>query len=343
MKTSVRSTFLALREDIPISRSVMRGRDAITVAVEHEGEHGYGETVTSRYMKLPKERILRLLEPVGPQLACYPDPETALEAWKPRDLPPAVAAGVESALLDLVGRRAGVSLHTLLGSPIAPAAATARTIGIVSPAQAADQAEEYALAGFSMLKVKVGAADPAEDRKRVAAVRKRVPHTRLLLDVNGGWTREQALHELGHYAEAGAEAVEQPTAPGSPSDLCWLAERSPLPVIADEDVESYEDALRLAGKVQGVNVKLAKCGGVRAALRISTALAGSGTHLMLGCLAGSTLSIAPAVHVVDRARWVDLDGHLLIDADPWTGIGGANGTVRVSGRPGLGISPAGCP
>ncbi|WP_374212084.1 enolase C-terminal domain-like protein [Streptomyces sp. PSAA01] len=80
---------------------------------------------------------------------------------------------------------------------------------------------------------------------------------------NGGWAREAALRELGYYAEVGAEAVEQPTPPGSGNDLCWLAERSPLPVIADEDVLGYDDALQLAGKVQGVNVKLAKCGGVR--------------------------------------------------------------------------------
>ncbi|OPF76704.1 dipeptide epimerase [Streptomyces antioxidans] len=341
MKTSLSSTFLALREEIPISRSVMRGRDAVTVTIEHQGMRGCGETVTSRYMELTKERILRMLGPVGPRLARYPDPETALEAWDPGELAPAVAAGVESALFDLVGQRAGVSVHTLLGTARPPSAPTARTIGIVSPDEAADRAQEYTAAGFSVLKVKVGAADPAEDRHRVAAVRERAPRARLLLDANGGWTRERALSELGYYAEAGAEAVEQPTPPGSGNDLCWLAERSPLPVIADEDVLGYDDALRLAGKVQGVNVKLAKCGGIRTAVRISEALAGSGTHLMLGCLAGSTLGIAPAVHLVDRARWVDLDGHLLLKADPWTGIGGTDGTVRLSNRPGLGVRPAG--
>jgi L-alanine-DL-glutamate epimerase-like enolase superfamily enzyme len=117
-----------------------------------------------------------------------------------------------------------------------------------------------------------------------------------------------------------------------------VAKESPIPVIADEDAVSYEDAVALAGLVHGVNVKLAKCGGVRTALRIHDALRGSGTELMLGCLTTSSLGIAPAVHLADRARWVDLDGHLLLADDPWTGIGGTDGTIRPSGRAGLGVS-----
>lgn len=91
--------------------------------------------------------------------------------------------------------------------------------------------------------------------------------------------------------------------------------------------------------MHGVNVKLAKCGGVFAALRICEALRGSGTRVMLGCLTASSLGIAPAVHLVDRAHWVDLDGHLLLAHDPWQGIGGADGTVRAAGRAGLGVRP----
>jgi L-alanine-DL-glutamate epimerase-like enolase superfamily enzyme len=92
--------------------------------------------------------------------------------------------------------------------------------------------------------------------------------------------------------------------------------------------------------VHGVNVKLAKCGGVHAALRIAEAIEGSGTALMLGCLTASSLGLAPAVHLADRARWTDLDGHLLLADDPWSGIGGADGFVRASDRPGLGVTHA---
>ncbi|MEV5905793.1 enolase C-terminal domain-like protein, partial [Streptomyces sp. NPDC052127] len=112
-------------------------------------------------------------------------------------------------------------------------------------------------------------------------------------------------------------------------------------VIADEDAVDLEDVRRLAGRVQGVNVKLAKCGGVHAALRIAELIEGSGTELMLGCLTASSLGLAPAVHLADRARWADLDGHLLLAHDPWTGIGGEDGVVRVSDLPGLGVHEVG--
>jgi L-alanine-DL-glutamate epimerase-like enolase superfamily enzyme len=142
---------------------------------------------------------------------------------------------------------------------------------------------------------------------------------------------------LPSYAELGVEAVEQPVSPGDPEALAQLAERSPLPLIADEDAVTYEDVRRLAGRVHGVNVKLAKCGGPYAALRIAELIEGSGTELMLGCLTASTLGLAPAVHLADRARWADLDGHLLLADDPWTGIGGADGVVRTNDLPGLGV------
>ncbi|MFP8942505.1 enolase C-terminal domain-like protein [Streptomyces fenghuangensis] len=123
--------------------------------------------------------------------------------------------------------------------------------------------------------------------------------------------------------------------PGSPS--------APLPLIADEDATGYDDALRLAGRVRGVNVKLAKCGGVHQALRVIDALDGSGTDVMLGCPTASSLGTAPAVHLADRARWADLDGHLLLAHDPWQGIGGADGTVRATGCPDSVSPPAPAP
>lgn len=260
------------------------------------------------------------------------------------DTPPhaAVTAAVESALLDLVGKRASVPVHQLLcarGAP--PRAATARTIGITAPERAQAQAARLVRDGFSVLKLKAGAPDAAEDLARVRAVRTAAPHVRLLLDPNGAWTVQESERLLPLFAELGVEAVEQPLAPGDPEALAKLAERSPLPVIADEDAVDLEDARRLAGRVQGINVKLAKCGGVSAALRIAELVAGTGTELMLGCLTASTLGIAPAVHLADRARWVDLDGHLLLADDPWTGIGGTDGTVRASRDPGLGIRERG--
>ncbi|WP_414505789.1 mandelate racemase/muconate lactonizing enzyme family protein [Streptomyces sp. NEAU-L66] len=345
MKVSQRTVRLELTEPLRISRSTMAARDAVWLAIEHQGHSGYGEAVTSTYYGLDAATLGRLLHEAARELARCATPESALDALRAGDLPapgtpPAVTAAVESALLDLVGKRAGLPVHQLLGASEAPSAATARTIGITSCRAAAEQAGRLTRLGFSVIKIKAGAPDPEDDLDRVLAVRNAAPHARLLLDPNGAWSPALADALLPRYAGLGIEAVEQPLAPGDPEALAALAARSPLPVIADEDAVGFEDARRLAGRVHGINVKLAKCGGVTAALRIADLLAGSGTELMLGCLTASTLGLAPAVHLADRARWTDLDGHLLLAHDPWTGIGGTDGTVRAGREPGLGVRPA---
>ncbi|MEU0197947.1 MULTISPECIES: enolase C-terminal domain-like protein [unclassified Streptomyces] len=340
MKSSLRTVRLALAEPLRISRSTMAARDAVWLTVEHDGLRGHGEAVTSVYYGLGTETLLRLLTAVD--LSRFTDPESALEALRAGELPggdtpPAVTAAVESALLDLAGKRAGLPVHRLLGAAAPPVAATARTIGITAPVHAAAQARGLAARGFEVIKVKAGAPDPEDDIERVRVIRDAAPRARLLLDPNGAWSVAQADALLPRFADLGVEAVEQPLAPGDPEALAALARRAPLPVIADEDAVNLEDVRRLAGHVHGVNVKLAKCGGVHAALRIAESIEGSGTALMLGCLTASTLGLAPAVHLADRARWTDLDGHLLLAHDPWTGIGGTDGTVRTSGLPGLGV------
>jgi L-alanine-DL-glutamate epimerase-like enolase superfamily enzyme len=342
MKAGLRTVRLELTEPLRISRSTMSTREAVWLRLAHEGATGHGEAVTSVYYGLDAARLERLLVDAGASLARFPGPEAALEAlcageWPGDGTPPAVTAAVEAALLDLAGKRAGRPVHRLLGMPEAPVAATARTLGIISPARAAAQARSLAACGFEVIKVKAGSPDPEDDVERVRSVRAAAPRTRLLLDPNGAWSPAVAGALLPRFADLGVEAVEQPLAPGDPEALAALAARSPLPVIADEDVVSLEDARRLAGRVHGVNVKLAKCGGAHAALSIAQAVEGSGTELMLGCLTASSLGLAPAVHLAGRARWADLDGHLLLVHDPWTGIGGEDGRVRTSGLPGLGV------
>ncbi|MFF8315366.1 dipeptide epimerase [Streptomyces lydicus] len=342
MKATQRTVRLDLAEPLRISRSTMAARDAVWLTVEHDGLRGHGEAVTSVYYGLDADTLGRLLAAVATDLPRFRDPESALDALRAgelagEDTPPAVTAAVEAALLDLAGKRAGSPVHRLLGAATAPVAATARTIGITPPVRAAAEARCLTASGFEVIKVKAGAPDPEEDVERVRVIRDAAPRARLLLDPNGAWTTGQADALLPRFAELGVEAVEQPLAPGDPEALAALAARSPLPVIADEDAVSLEDARRLAGRVHGVNVKLAKCGGVHAALRIAEAIDGSGTALMLGCLTASSLGLAPAVHLADRARWADLDGHLLLAHDPWTGIGGTDGFVRASELPGLGV------
>lgn len=344
MRLTQHTVRLVLSQPLRISRSTMTARDAVCLTVEHEGLTGHGEAVTSIFYGLDTPTLQRLAALAGQRLTRFSGPETALYALRVGELtapgtPAAVTAAVEAALLDLVGKRTATPVHRFLGARVAPRTATARTVSLVSPGRAAAQARGLAEAGFSVIKIKAGDRDQDADLDRVRAVRAAAPAARLLLDPNGAWSPGQARTLLPLFAELGVEAVEQPLTPGDPEALARLAARSPVPLIADEDAVTYEDARRLAGRVHGINVKLAKCGGVHAALRIAALIEGSGTDLMLGCLTASTLGIAPAVHIADRARWTDLDGHLLLATDPWTGIGGDDGFVAANGRPGLGVQP----
>jgi L-alanine-DL-glutamate epimerase-like enolase superfamily enzyme len=336
---------LVLREPFRISRSVMYEREAVRLDVEHDGVVGHGEAVTSVYYGLDANRIVALLEGVQDVVDRSADPENLLAdlpAWT-RELrdAPGVLCAVDAAMHDLVAKLRGVPVHRMLGGPEWEPVPTARTIGITSIDRAARTATDLAARGFEVIKVKLGAGEFSEELACLAAIREAAPHARLLLDPNGAWEPEQAVRALEAAHEHGVEAVEQPIAPGTPDVLGWVAARSPVPVIADEDAASIEDVVYLGESVHGINVKLAKCGGIRAARDIVDVARSSGVELMLGCLVASSLGIAPAVHLAGFARWVDLDGHLLLAHDPWRGIGGTDGVLRLDGAAGLGVRPVG--
>ncbi|GAA0530780.1 dipeptide epimerase [Saccharopolyspora thermophila] len=325
---------LTLREPLRISRSVMAERDAVTVELVHDGVVGRGEVVTSTYYGLTRERIEAELLAAREVVEATADPG---DLRLTSDVP-GVTAALDAAWHDLVAALRGVPVFELLGAASWQPTPTAYTIGIMPVDRAVRAARDLIARGFSVLKVKLGAHDDEIDRLR--AIRGAAPHARLLLDPNGAWEPEQAERMLVAAAELDVDAVEQPIRPGTPAVLAEVAARSPVPVIADEDAATVDDVRALGPRVHGVNVKLAKCGGIRAAREIIAAARANGVDVMLGCLVASSLGIAPAVHLTHAARWVDLDGHLLLARDPWTGIGGADGVLRLEGDRGLGVRPA---
>lgn len=335
MKLSWQVGGLALREPLRISRSVMAERGAVTVTVEHDGVTGRGEAVTSVYYELDVARIERELAAAQQELAGS-DPTAALVSGVSGA--PGVRSAVDAALHDLVARSRGVAVYDLVGAAPRWPVPTARTIGIAPAHRSVAAACELASQGFRLLKVKIGAGP--EELERVEVIRDAVPGTRLLLDPNGAWQPDQSVEMLRAAADLGVDAVEQPIAPGTPDVLAQVASDSPVPVIADEDARTVSDVRALGSRVHGINIKLPECGGIRAAREIIDAARGFGVDVMLGCQVASSLGIAPAVHLTGLARWVDLDGHLLLARDPWTGIGGEDGTLRVEGTTGLGVRPA---
>lgn len=340
MKLSWTTRMLKLREPLRISRGAMSQREAVEVTLVHDGFAGLGEVVTSRYYRLDLAGIGSTLTELRHVVAGYASPaELRADLGAIRDRFAdrlAVVAAVDSALHDLLAKLAGCPVHELLGLGQWRPRPTAYTIGITDPHIAARQAMELTRRGFTVIKVKLGG--PA-DIAAVQAVREGAPDATLLLDPNGAWSPVQAVDALAALARYDIAAVEQPVPAGHLADLAWVSARSPIPVLADEDARTAADVPSLAGTVHGINVKLVECGGLDAAVEMIRAARAAGLSVQLGCLTASSLGLAPAVQLAPLADWLDLDGHLLLADDPWTGIGGADGVLRLDGTAGLGVRP----
>jgi L-Ala-D/L-Glu epimerase len=302
----------------------------VQVELEHEGLVGRGEAAPVYYRGETPASALDYLAS-----APLPDDPFALEDALAG--PAADAAGrsaLDAALHDWVGRRLGVPVWRLLGlSRCAPV--TSYTLGIDTLEGTRDRARRAA--SFRALKVKVGGPD---DLARLEAIREETGAV-LRVDANEGWTLEAAREMVPALVELGVELIEQPFPAADLESFRALREVDPLPpVIVDEGCQNLADVAPAAAYADGINVKLAKSGGVREAVRMIHAARALGLHVMLGCMVESQLGVAPAAALASLADWVDLDGHLLLADQPFTGLRFEDGRVLPSAEPGLGVSPA---
>ncbi len=238
---------------------------------------------------------------------------------------------LDIALHDLAGKVAGLPVHRLLrlSGDLPP---TDFTLGLDEPAVVADRARRAA--DFPALKIKCGG--PA-DLATLRAVRE-VFAGPIRVDANTGWTRSDAEQLLPELEDLGVELIEQPFAARAYRDLGWLQERSSLPIVADESVVTMEDLDALVGVVAGINVKLAKCGGIGPARAMLERARELGFRTFLGCMEETSVGIAASAVVASLAEWVDLDGNLLLAEDPFEGLDlGADKRWHLSAAPGLGL------
>jgi len=249
----------------------------------------------------------------------------------------AAQAALDAALHDLAARRLGIAVRELLGLPRVALPPTSWTIGLDPVDEAL--AKVAAAGEFEVLKVKMGGPG---DLELVRAIRGATRQA-IRVDANEGWSVDEAPAKLAALASLGVEFVEQPLAAGRLEETRALRARTPLMLIADEDVHTADDVPRLAGVYDGVNVKLAKCGGISGALRLIAAARAHGMKVMLGCMIESSLGIAAALAVAPLVDWIDLDGHLLVRDDPFAGLSFADGRLGLPDGPGLGVEPAGAP
>lgn len=244
----------------------------------------------------------------------------------------AAKCALDIALHDLFAKVIGLPVREMLGLS-ADLPPTDFTLGLDEPAVVAERARRAA--DFPALKIKCGG--PA-DVATLRAVRE-VYAGPIRVDANTGWTRAVAEALLPALVDLGVELIEQPFPARAYRDLGWLQERSRLPIVADESAVLLEDLDALVGVVAGVNVKLAKCGGIGPAAAMLMRARDLGFRTFLGCMEETSVGIAASAVVASLAEWVDLDGCLLLADDPFEGLNlGADKRWRLSDRPGLGLS-----
>ena len=315
----------------------------VTVRVrDADGAEGWGEAAPSRFYGETPETVVAALARYGDVLAdldpwALEDAEARLAAALRGNA--AARAAVSAALHDLAARRLGVPLWRLWGLDPAASPRSSFTIAI-----AADEAtlrarvREAVDAGYPILKVKLGSPDGlARDEAIVRAVREEAPAAVLRVDANAAWTAKGALAAIDLLADLGVEFVEQPLAPHDLEGLRFVRDRSPLPIVADESCLVAADVPRLAGVVDGVNLKLAKCGGLREALRLVATARAHGMLVMCGCMIETSLGITAAAHLAPLLDCADLDGAALLADDPYVGATIDGGTIALPDGAGLGV------
>jgi L-alanine-DL-glutamate epimerase-like enolase superfamily enzyme len=243
-------------------------------------------------------------------------------------------AAISAALHDMMGKRLGVPVYKLWGLDPAAAPPTSFTIGIAPDEQTLRErvrdAEQY-----PVLKIKLGSS---WDERIVRVVRELAPKKVLRVDAHAAWTPKSALRFIPFLQELGVEFVEQPLPPHDVEGLRFIRERSPLPIVADESCIVAADIPKLAGAVDGINIKLAKCGGLREALRMIAVARAHGMLVMAGCMIESSLGITAAAHFAPLLDCADFDGAALVTNDPYKGATIDGGVIRLPERPGLGVT-----
>jgi L-Ala-D/L-Glu epimerase len=305
MELSVKIEHWPLAGAFTISRGSKT--EAVVVVVElRDGPHrGRGECVPyARYGETP-EGIVAAIEAVRAALRHGLDRDALQRAM------PAGAArnAVDCAFWDLNAKQAGCRAYELAGLAAPKPLVTAYTISLGAPAVMAEAAERAA--SRPLLKVKLSGG--GDDGQRIAAVRRAAPQARLIVDANEGWDEKDLARNLAACAEAGVVLIEQPLPEGRDAALARI--KRPIPVCADESVHDRAGLDALTGKYDAINIKLDKAGGLTEALELAARAEQRGFGIMVGCMVATSLAMAPAMLVAQRAGIVDLDGPLLLAED----------------------------
>lgn len=293
---------------------------------------GRGEASMPPYLGESVESVTAFLAKIEPQRLSNPFAFEEIRAYMDSLAPGnrAAKAAIDIALHDLTSKLLGQPWYKIYGLDAAKAPCTSYTITNDSPEELERKIAEAE--PYKIWKVKMGVPG---DRELIEFIRSRTNRP-LCVDVNQGWkTKEEALENIMWLADKGVIFVEQPMNKADLDSHCWLKERSPLPIIADEAVQTSADIPALARAYDGINIKLMKSGGLHEAYKMAVLARALGMKVMVGCMTETSLAVTAAAQLAPLAEWVDLDGNLLIGNDPYEGMQIVDGRVTLADRPGI--------
>lgn len=325
---------LKLKHAFNLASMSRRATPGVQIEITVDGVTGYGEASMPPYLGESVASVTSFLERVDPQRLADPfaqeDIHAYLDSLSAGDR--AAKAAVDIALHDLAGKMAGRPCHSLFGLSGGRGPATSFTISNDTPEELERKLAESE--PYSIIKVKMGVEG---DRELIEWIRSRTDRP-ICVDVNQGWkTREEALDNILWLAQRNVIFVEQPMDKRDLEGHRWLKERSPLPIVADEAVQTSADIPALAGAYDGINIKLMKSGGLHEAWKMAVIARALGMKVMLGCMTETSCAVSAAAQLAPLAEWVDLDGNLLIANDLFEGMKIVDGRVTLGDEPGLGL------
>lgn len=325
---------LHLRHVFTLATSSRTTTPGVQTEIRFEDMVGYGEASMPPYLSENVESVTSFLRLVD--LSQFGSPFLVEDILDYLDkLAPgnhAAKASVDIALHDLVGKMMDQPWYRIWGLNPASTPNTSFTIGIDTPGVVREKVKEAEQ--FRILKVKLGQKN---DREMIETIRS-VTDTPLCVDVNQGWTdRNKALEMIHWLKEQGVVFVEQPMPKDDLDDTAWLTANSPLPVIADEAIQTISDFRKIQGVYSGINIKLMKCGGMHAAYTMISMARALGLKVMIGCMTETSCAVTAAAQMSPLVDWADLDGNLLIDNDLFEGLKVEKGKIILPDSPGIGI------
>lgn len=331
------------RFPLTISRGTTAQTTNVWIKILDDGIEGWGEASPFGVgnHRQSTDTIKDALQQVVPLLQTFsPLQRQQIEqVLTQNQVPSAARAALDIAMHDWLGKRVGLPLWQIWGLDRNQIVPTSVTIGINSPEGARARARDWLqFTDVRLFKVKLGSPDGIDaDKKMLLAVREEAPETELFVDANGGWSLEDAIAMCNWLANLGIKYVEQPLIRGQEESLAKLKKHSSLPIFVDESCFTSSDIPYLANYADGINIKLMKSGGLTEAMRMVHTARAYGLQVMFGCYSDSSLANTAALQLAPLADYLDLDSHLNLIDDPFTGALVKEGKVLPNDLPGLGV------